>query len=63
MPLKNTRTLIKLSNSKDCLQFLRAKIRLEDLDGTTLTLPSDSKPSLTKAFVGTIEGCGTSVND
>ena len=50
MPLKNTRTLIKLSNSKDCLQVLRAKKRLKDLDGTTLNLPNDSKTFINESL-------------
>ena len=40
---KNNRTIIKLSNRKDYLQILRTKKRPNDLDGTTLNLPSDSK--------------------
>ena len=37
------KTIIKLSNRKDCLQVQRAKKRLKDLDGTTLNLLKDSK--------------------
>ena len=39
--IKNNRNIIKLSNRKDCLQVLRAKKRLKDLDDTMLNLPSD----------------------
>ena len=35
--------MIRISNREDCLQVLRAKKRLKDLDGTTLNLPNDSK--------------------
>ena len=56
MPLKNTRALIKLSNSKDCLQVLRAKKRLKDLDGTTLNLPSDSKTFINESLCGYYRG-------
>ena len=41
--IKNNRTLIKLSNRKDLLLVLRAKKRLENLDGTAFNLPSDTK--------------------
>ena len=33
---KNNRTIIKLSNRKDCLQVLRAKKQMKDLNGTSL---------------------------
>ena len=39
--IKSNRNIIKLSNRKDCLQVLRAKKRLKDLDDTMLNLPSD----------------------
>ena len=61
--IKNNRTIIKLSNWKDCLRVLRAEKRLKDLDGTTLNLRATVKSSLMKVFVGIIGGCGTSVND
>ena len=47
--IKNNRTIIKLSSRKDCLQVLRAKNRLTDLDGTTLNLPGDSKIFINKS--------------
>ena len=48
--IKNNRTILKLSNTKDCLQVLRTKKRLKDLNSTTLNLPA-------------IGDCGTSVSD
>ena len=61
--IKNNRTITKLSSRKDCLQVLRAKKRLTDLDGTTLNLPRATvKSSLTKVLVTITGGCGTSVN-
>ena len=54
--IKNNRTIIKLSNRKDCLQVLRAKKRLKDLDGTTLNLRSDSKIFINKSLCGYYRG-------
>ena len=54
--IKNNRTIIKLSNRKDCLQVLRAKKRLKDLDGTTLNLRSDSKIFINKSLCGCYRG-------
>ena len=41
--IKNNRTIIKFSNSKDSILPLRAKKRLKNLDGTAFNLPSDTK--------------------
>ena len=57
--IKNNKTILKLSNRKDCLQVLRAKKRLKDLDGTMLNLPSDTKIFITEVFVAIIGDCGT----
>ena len=54
--IKNNRTIIKLSNRKDCLQVLRPKKRLKDLDGTTLNLRSDSKIFINKSLCGYYRG-------
>ena len=50
--IKNNRTIIELSNRKDCLQVLRVKKRVKDVDGTTLNLPSDSKIFINKSRCG-----------
>ena len=60
--IKSNRTLIKLSNRKDCLQVLRAKKRLKNLDGIAFNLPRDNKIFITKLFVAITGGCGTSLN-
>ena len=57
------KTIIKLSNRKDCLQVQRAEKQLKDLDGTTLNLPIDSKIFISDSFVGIVGGSGTFVND
>ena len=49
---KTSKTIIKLSNRKDCFQFLRAKKQVKDLDGTTLNLLSDSKIFINKSLCG-----------
>ena len=54
--IKNNRTIIKLNNRKDCLQVLRAKKRLKDLDGTTLNLPSGSKIFINESLCGYYRG-------
>ena len=54
--VKNNRTIIKLSNKKDCLQVLRVKKWLKDLDGTMLNLPSNSKISINKNLYGYYKG-------
>ena len=60
--IKSNRTLIKLSNRKDCLQVLRAKKRLKNLDGIAFNLPRDNKIFITKLFVAITGGRGTSLN-
>ena len=54
--IKNNRTILKLSNRKDCLQVLRAKKRLKDLYGTTLNLPSDTKIFINESLCGYYRG-------
>ena len=54
--IKNNRTIIKLSNRKDCFQVLRAKKRLKDLNGITLNLQSDSKIFINKSLCGYYRG-------
>ena len=54
--IKTNRTKLKLSNRKDCLQVLRAKKRLKDLDGTTLNLPSDTKIFINESCCGYFGG-------
>ena len=50
------KTIIKLSNRKDCLQVQRAEKRLKDLDGTTLNLPIDSKIFINDSVCGYCRG-------
>ena len=50
------KTIIKLSNRKDCLQVQRAEKRLKDLDGTTLNLPIDSKIFINDSYCGYCRG-------
>ena len=54
--IKNNRTIVKLSNRKHCLQVLRAKKRLKDLDSTSLNLPSDSKIFINESLCGYYRG-------
>ena len=54
--IKNNRTILKLSKRKDCLQVLRAKKQLKDLDGTTLNLPSDTKIFINGSLCGYSRG-------
>ena len=60
--IKSNRTIIKLSNSENCLQvprakkLPRAKKQLKDLDGTTLNLPSDSKSFINESLCGCYSG-------
>ena len=55
--IKRNRTIIKLSNrEKTCLQILRAKKRLKNLDGTTLNLQKDSKIFINKSLCGYYRG-------
>ena len=51
-PIKNNRTIIKLSIRNDCLQVLRAKKRMKNLECTTLNLPSDSKIFINEILCG-----------
>ena len=61
--IKINRTIIKVSNRKDCFHVLRAKKRLNDLNGTTLNLPSDSNIFINESRCGYYSDCGTNVND
>ena len=54
--IKNNRTILKLSNTKDCLQVLRTKKRLKDLNSTTLNLPSDTKIFINESLCGCYRG-------
>ena len=60
--VKNNRTIVKLSDRKDCPQILRAKKRWKDLDGTTFNLPSDTKIFVNESIVAVKGDCGISVN-
>ena len=53
---KKNRTIIKLSNRKDCLQNLRAKKRLKSLEDTTFNLPSDTKIFINDSLCGCYRG-------
>lgn len=53
---QNSVKLVKLSNRKDCLQVLRVKKRLKDLDSTTFNLLSDTKIFLTESICGYFNG-------
>lgn len=53
---KKNRTIIKLSNRKDCLQNLRAKKRLKSLEDTTFNLPSDTKIFINDSLCGYYRG-------
>ena len=54
--IKINRTIIKVSNRKECFHVLRAKKRLNDLNGTTLNLPSDSNIFINESRCGYYSG-------
>ena len=53
---KKTGLWLKHSNTKDCLQVVRAKNRLKDLDGTTFNLRSDTKIFVNESLFGYYRG-------